>query len=77
MEEGEIVHVSLVNVVQESCQAILSQLLHRLHVATMSHLAVGPQTARETGGEDFTVGLECGLQQWCRMMLQPNMDTKW
>ena len=78
MEEGEIVHVSLVNVVQEGCQAVLTQLLHQLHVAAMAHLTLGPRGARGTGNEaEFAVGLQTGLQVWCVLMLRPLMDATW
>lgn len=78
MEEGEIVHVSLVNVVQESCQAVLVKLLHQLHTAAMASLTCGPRGGRVMVSQaEFTVSLECGLQDWCSLMLQPNMDTKW
>lgn len=78
MEEGEIVHVSLVNVVQQGCWGILTKLLQQLHVAAMAHLTLGPRGVRGSGSEgEFAVGLQCGLQQWILMMLQPNIDTKW
>lgn len=78
MEEGEIVRVSLVDVVREECQAILTQLLQQLHVAAMAHLTLGPRGVRGSGSEgEFAVGLQCGLQSWSLMMLEPNMDIKW
>ena len=77
MEEGEIVHVSLVNVVQESCQTILTQLLEQLRLAAMAH-TLGPRGIKGTGREaELAVSLQCGLTQWSLMMLQPDMDTKW
>lgn len=78
MEEGEIVHVSLVNVVQEGCWGILTKLLQQLHVAAMAHLTLGPRGVRGSGSEGhFAVGLQCGLHQWSLMILQPDIDARW
>ena len=78
MEEGEIVRVSLVDVVREGCEAIMTQLLQRLHVAAMVHLTLGPRGARGAGGEgEFAVGLQCGLQRWSLILIGPNLEAKW
>ena len=78
MEEGEIQNVSLVSVVQESCWAVLDRLQHQLHSAAVATLTPGPRGPRGAGSErEFVVGLQCGLQEWSRMMLQPNMNVRW
>lgn len=76
MEEGEIVHVSLVTVVQESCHSILTQLLQSLHIAAMIHLTLGTHDGTSCEAE-LAVGLQCGINDWSVMMLQPHIDSKW
>ena len=78
MEEGEILNVSLVAMVQESCWAVLEQVLLQFHAVGMAQLAPGPQGGRAAGSDrEFAVGLQCGLQEWCRLMLQPSLDVRW
>ena len=78
MEEGEIVRVSVMNVVQEACQAILSQLLQQLHTAALAHLTMGPHTAKGTGSEaELAVSLQSGLSDWCLLLVQTDLDNRW
>lgn len=78
MEEGEIQNVSLVTVVQEGCWSLLHKLLQQLQAAAIASLTPGPKVAQGVGCErEFVVGLQCGLQEWSQMILQPHMDDRW
>ena len=80
MEEGEIVRVSLVAVVRDGCEVVMSQLLQRLHTVAMCHLTLSPwgATGGVAGGEgEFAVRLQCGLCQWSLMLSQENPSSKW
>ena len=76
MEEGEISSVSLAVVVQESCWSMLGKVQLLLLSVSLTHLT--PGTRGLAGSErEFVVGLQCGLQHWAHMMLQPELDEKW
>ena len=86
VEEGEIVRVSLMDVVRDGCEQVMEKLLVCLQAAAMCHL-----TAMEGGGSgseaksvkgggrevELAVGLQCALQRWCCLMLNPQIDEKW
>ena len=85
MEEGEIVHNSTGKAVAESCKSLMVEILTRMHSsACLPHLIPGqnPPKAPPTGqgqsqggiagdgcGLELTIGLQCGLEQWCRRLL--------
>ena len=85
MEEGEIVHDSTGKAVAESCKSLMVELLTRMHSsACLPHIIPGqaPPKAPPTGqqaqvgvagdgcGLELTVGLQCGLDEWCRQLLE-------
>ncbi len=74
MEEGEIVRTSPVQSVMSGCEAVLTDVLHQLHVAAHQHLlpAGGGGTAVE-----FAIGLQDHLDQLCLLLTQPSQDPKW
>lgn len=79
MEEGEIVRVSLVDVVREGCERVMRKLLKCLQTGAMYHLTAGEGGSVKGGGSEveFAVGLQCGLRKWCHLMLSPHTDQKW
>ena len=85
MEEGEIVRVSLVDVVREGCEQVMEKLLVSLQAAAMYHLtameAGGGGEAKNTKGGgrevELAVGLQCALRRWCSLMLTPHIDKRW
>lgn len=90
MEEGEIVHDSSGKAIAESCRALMVEILTRMHSsACLPHLVPGqapPKTtpqgqqapvggAGDGCGLELTIGLQCGLEQWCRQLLELVKDT--
>ena len=82
MEEGEIVHNSTGKAVAESCKSLMIEILTRMHSsACLPHLIPGQAQPKappsgqgqsqggDGGGLELTIGLQCGLEQWCRRLL--------
>ena len=74
MEEGEIVHVSPVRGVVVGCEGVMAEVLAQLHTASQYHLSPSGAAGK---GVEFAVGLQSGVEEWCKWMMEPDPDTVW
>ena len=84
MEEGEIVHDLSGKTMADSCRTLMVEILTRMHSsACLPHLIPGQAPPKTTShgqsqvggagdgcGLELTIGLQCGLEQWCRQLLE-------
>ena len=93
MEEGEIERTSPAEVVMESCEAIMGEVLSQLHAACSFHLtpsspsssssssSAAARVAGKGGGGggalQFAVGLYSGVAEWCGQLLTQDNDPVW